>query len=63
MSTATLMHSVRAVSNLCVVTTFVYADSEEQAECMGTEQIANELGLSNTEMFFDIEVECEETAQ
>lgn len=60
MSTATLMHSVKAVSNLCVVTTFVYADSEEQAERMGLEQIKNELEITNTEMFFDIEVECEE---
>jgi hypothetical protein len=60
MSTATLMHSVKAESNLCVVTTFVYADSEEQAERMGLEQIKNELGITNTEMFIDIEVECEE---
>ena len=54
-----LMHRVTAVSNLCVVNTFVYADNEEQAERMGLEQIKNELGITDTDMF-DVEVECEE---
>jgi hypothetical protein len=54
------MHRVQAVSDLCVVTTFVYADNEEQAERMGLEQIADELGMNDTDMFIDVEVECEE---
>jgi len=55
-----LMHRVTAVSNLCVVNTFVYAENEEQAERMGLQQIAEQLGMDDTEMFIDIEVECEE---
>ena len=55
-----LMHRVQAVSNLCVVTTFVYADNEDQAERMGLQQIAEQLGMADTEMFIDVEVECEE---
>ena len=55
-----LMHRVTAISNLCVVNTFVYADNEEQAERMGLEQIAEQLGMDDTEMFIDVEVECEE---
>ena len=55
-----LMHRVQAVSNLCVVTTLVYADNEDQAERMGLQQIAEQLGLGDTEMFIDVEVECEE---
>jgi hypothetical protein len=54
------MHRVTAVSNLCVVNTFVYAENEEQAERMGLQQIAEQLGLGDTEMFIDVEVECEE---
>jgi hypothetical protein len=54
------MHRVTAVSNLCVVNTFVYADNEEQAERMGLQQISEQLGMGDTEMFFEIEVECEE---
>jgi hypothetical protein len=57
---SSLMHRVTAVSDLCVVNTFVYAENEEQAERMGLEQIADELGMSDTEMFTDVEVECEE---
>jgi hypothetical protein len=38
----------------------VYAENEEQAERMGLEQIADELGISDTDMFIDVEVECEE---
>jgi hypothetical protein len=57
---SSLMHRVQAVSDLCVVTTFVYADNEEQAERMGLEQIADELGMNDTDMFIDVEVECEE---
>jgi hypothetical protein len=55
-----LMHRVTAISDLCVVNTFVYAENEEQAERMGLEQIADELGISDTDMFIDVEVECEE---
>ena len=55
-----LMHRVTAVSDLCVVNTFVYAENEEQAERMGLEQIAEQLGMDDTEMFIDVEVECEE---
>ena len=55
-----LMHRVTAISNLCVVNTFVYADNEEQAERMGLEQIAEQLGMDDTDMFIDVEVECEE---
>lgn len=55
-----LMHRVTAVSNLCVVNTFVYAENKEQAERMGLEQIAEQLGMDDTEMFIDVEVECEE---
>ena len=55
-----LMHRVTAISNLCVVNTFVYADNEEQAERMGLQQIAEQLGMDDTEMFIDVEVECEE---
>ena len=55
-----LMHRITAVSNLCVVTTHVYADNEEQAERMGLQQIAEQLGMDDTEMFIDVEVECEE---
>jgi hypothetical protein len=55
-----LMHRVTAVSDLCVVTTHVYADNEEQAERMGLQQIAEQLGMDDTEMFIDVEVECEE---
>ena len=57
---SSLMHRVTAVSNLCVVNTFVYAENEEQAERMGLQQIAEQLGLGDTEMFIDVEVECEE---
>ncbi len=57
---SSLMHRVQAVSNLCVVSTFVYADNEDQAERMGLQQIAEQLGLGDTEMFIDVEVECEE---
>lgn len=57
---STLMHRVTAVSNLCVVNTFVYADDEEQAERMGLEQIAEQLGIRDTDVFIDVEVECEE---
>jgi hypothetical protein len=38
----------------------VYADNEEQAERMGLQQIAEELGMTDTEIFFEVEVECEE---
>ena len=55
-----LMHRVTAVSDLCVVNTFVYADNEEQAERMGIEQIVQQLGMDDTDMFIDVEVECEE---
>ena len=55
-----LMHRVTAVSDLCVLNTFVYAENEEQAERMGLEQIADELGMNDTDMFIDVEVECEE---
>ena len=55
-----LMHRVTAVSDLCVVTTHVYADNEEQAERMGLQQIAEQLGMDDTEVFIDVEVECEE---
>ena len=57
-----LMHRVTAVSNLCVVNTFVYAENEEQAERMGLEQIAEQLGMDDTEVFIDVEVECEEAS-
>ena len=57
---SSLMHRITAVSNLCVVTTHVYADNEEQAERMGLQQIAEQLGMDDTEMFIDVEVECEE---
>jgi hypothetical protein len=55
-----LMHRVTAISDLCVINTFVYAENEEQAERMGLEQIADELGMNDTDMFIDVEVECEE---
>ena len=55
-----LMHRVTAISNLCVVNTFVYAENEEQAERMGLQQIAEQLGMDDTEMFIDVEVEFEE---
>ena len=55
-----LMHRVTAISNLCVVNTFVYAENEEQAERMGLEQIADQLGMDDTDVFIDVEVECEE---
>jgi hypothetical protein len=55
-----LMHRITAVSDLCVVTTHVYAENEEQAERMGLQQIAEQLGIDDTEMFIDVEVECEE---
>jgi hypothetical protein len=54
------MHRITAVSDLCVVATHVYADNEEQAERMGLQQIAEELGMTDTEIFFEVEVECEE---
>jgi hypothetical protein len=57
---SSLMHRVTAISDLCVVNTFVYAENEEQAERMGLEQIADELGMSDTDVFTDVEVECEE---
>lgn len=57
---STLMHRVTAISDLCVVNTFVYADNEEQAERMGLEQIAQQLGINDTDVFIDVEVECEE---
>ena len=57
---SSLMHRITAVSDLCVVTTHVYADNEEQAELMGLQQIAEQLGMDDTEMFIDVEVECEE---
>ncbi len=57
---SSLMHRITAVSNLCVVNTFVYAENEEQAERMGLQQIAEQLGMDDTEMFIDVEVECEE---
>ena len=57
---SSLMHRVTAISDLCVVNTFVYAENEEQAERMGLEQIADELGMSDTDIFTDVEVECEE---
>jgi hypothetical protein len=41
----------------------VYADNEEQAERMGLEQIVQQLGIRDTEVFIDVEVECEEEAQ
>lgn len=58
-----LMHRVTAISDLCVVNTFVYADNEEQAERMGLEQIVQQLGIRDTDVFIDVEVECEEAAQ
>jgi hypothetical protein len=51
------MYRVTAVSDLCVVTTSVYAANEEHAERMGLEQIAKQLGMADTDMFFDIEIE------
>ena len=57
---SSLMHRVTAVSDLCVVNTFVYAENEEQAERMGLQQIAEQLGMDDTDMFIDVEVECEE---
>lgn len=57
---STLMHRVTAISDLCVVNTFVYADNEEQAERMGLEQIVQQLGINDTDVFIDVEVECEE---
>ena len=58
-----LMHRVTAISDLCVVNTFVYADNEEQAERMGLQQIADQLGITDIDVFIDVEVECEEVAQ
>ena len=55
-----LMHRVTAISNLCVVNTFVYAENEEQAERMGLQQIADQLGITDIDVFIDVEVECEE---
>ncbi len=57
---SSLMYRVQAATDLCSVTTFVYADNEEQAERMGLQQIAEQLGMGDTEMFIDVEVECEE---
>ena len=51
---STLMHRVTAISDLCVVNTFVYAENEEQAERMGLEQIAEQLGINDTDVFIDI---------
>ena len=60
---SSLMHRITAISDLCVVTTHVYADNVEQAERMGLQQIAEQLGMDDTEVFIDVEVECEEVAQ
>jgi hypothetical protein len=38
----------------------VYAENEEQAERMGLQQIAEQLGIHDTDVFIDVEVECEE---
>ena len=54
---SSLMYRVTAVSDLCVVTTSVYADNEDQAERMGLQQIAEQLGMGDTDVFFDIEVD------
>ena len=58
MSDLILTYRIQATSNHCSVTTYVDATDEDQAETLGLQQIADELGMADTEMF--IEVECEE---
>ena len=51
---------VHAATDLVCVNTHVYAHDEEQAEQIGLQQIREQLGLDNTEMFFSVEIECED---
>jgi hypothetical protein len=57
MSDLILTYRIQATSNYCSVTTYVDATDEDQAEIIGLQQIADELGMTNTNIFRQLDVE------
>jgi len=57
MSDLMLTYRIQATSNYCNVTTYVDATDEDQAETLGLQQIADELGMTNTNIFRQLEIE------
>ena len=50
-------YRIQATSNYCSVITYVDATDEDQAETLGLQQIADELGMTNTNMFRQLDIE------
>jgi hypothetical protein len=50
-------YRLQATSDYCTVTVYVDAIDEDQAEILGLQLIADELGMENTKVFREIEIE------
>ena len=50
-------YRIQATTNYCTVTVYVDAIDEDQAETLGLQQISDELGMTNTNVFRQIEIE------
>ena len=48
---------VHAISDYRSVTTYIDATDEDQAETLGLQQIADELGITDTDIFTQLEIE------
>ena len=50
-------YRVQAISDYCTVTTYIDATDEDKAETLGLQQIADELGITDTDIFTQLEIE------
>lgn len=50
-------YRLQATSDYCTVTVYVDAIDEDDAEILGLQLIADELGMENTKVFREIEIE------
>ena len=50
-------YRIQATTNYCTVITYVEAIDEDEAETLGLQQIADELGTTKTNVFRQIEIE------
>ena len=50
-------YRMQAISDYCSVITYIEATDEDQAETLGLQQIADELGMTDTNLFRQIEIE------
>jgi hypothetical protein len=50
-------YRIQATSNYCSVITYINATDEDEAETLGLQQIADELGMADTNLFRQIEIE------